>query len=54
MLVVDVRVELDPTKRDEVIAIAEEMSKETTKEEGCNAYRFSADLQNPAACHSAR
>lgn len=47
MLVIAVRVRIDPGKRDVAIAAAKKMMAETHKEPGCGAYAFSADFDDP-------
>ena len=48
MFVIAGTITLDPAKHDEAAAAALEMMRETHKEEGCVAYVFSADLEDPA------
>lgn len=51
MLVVAGVVKIDPAKRDEAIAAAVAMMRETRKEEGCRSYVFSADLEDVGCFH---
>lgn len=44
-------IDLDPAKRDEAIAAAQEVMKATAAEEGSVAYTFSADLADPGRFH---
>jgi quinol monooxygenase YgiN len=48
MLVISVRIRLDPSQRDAAIAAAKAVMAETHKEPGCNEYVFTADLDDPA------
>ena len=38
---------LDPSKREQAVAAAREMQRETRKEPGCISYSFTADLDEP-------
>ena len=51
MLVIGGHIRLDPAKRDEAIAAANEMMAETRKEAGCVSYTFSADFSDPGLFH---
>jgi quinol monooxygenase YgiN len=48
MTVVAGTVRVRPEKRDEAIRVALTMAKATQAESGCRAYRFYADLEDPA------
>jgi quinol monooxygenase YgiN len=45
MLVIAGVVKIDPAQRDEAVAAAVAMMRETRREPGCLAYAFSADLE---------
>ena len=47
MLVIGGRIRIDPAGRDQAIAAATEMMRESNKEDGCISYTFSADLEDP-------
>ena len=47
MLVIGGRIRIDPAGRDQAIAAATEMMRESNKEAGCISYTFSADLEDP-------
>lgn len=47
MLVIAGKIELDPAKREQAIAAAIEMMRETHKEKGCKSYVFSTSLEDP-------
>ena len=47
MIVIAGHFALDPAKRDQAVAAAREMMRETRKERGCISYTFSADLDEP-------
>lgn len=51
MLVIAGVVRIDPEKRDEAIAAAVAMMRETRRETGCRSYTFSADLEDPGCFH---
>ena len=47
MLVVAGEIRIDPAKREAAVAAAREMMTATRDEDGCVAYVFSADLDDP-------
>ncbi len=47
MLVISVRIRIDPASRDAAIAAAKQVMAETHKESGCNEYVFTADFDDP-------
>ena len=51
MLVIAGVVRIDPERRDEAVAAAVTMMRETRKEPGCRSYTFSADLEDPGCFH---
>ena len=48
MLVIAVRVRIDPAQRDAAIEAARQVMAETHREPGCHEYVFSSDLDDPA------
>ncbi|MCP4005251.1 MAG: antibiotic biosynthesis monooxygenase [bacterium] len=51
MIVVAGRIQLDPANREQAVAAAVEMMRETRKEAGCISYTFSTDLSDPGEFH---
>ncbi len=51
MIVIAGRVVVDPDKNDAALPVAQEMMRETLKESGCAAYKFSADLTERGVFH---
>ncbi len=51
MLVIAGHIRLDPAKRSEALAAAVVMMEATRKEEGCQAYTFSVDLEDDGVFH---
>ena len=51
MLIIAGTFRIDPKTRDATFAAAREMMRETLKEKGCHAYRFTADLDDPTVMH---
>ena len=51
MLVIAGTIRIDPAKVETMSAAAREMMAETHKEEGCEAYVFSRDLEEPGLFH---
>ncbi len=47
MIVIAGHIRLDPSRRDDAVAAALEVMRETAKEPGCISYTFSADLGDP-------
>jgi quinol monooxygenase YgiN len=47
MIVIAGHVSLDPAQRENAVAAAREMMRETRQERGCISYTFSADLEQP-------
>jgi len=42
---------VEPAHRDVMLAAARDMMRETLQERGCQAYRFTADLDDPGLVH---
>ncbi len=51
MLVIAGTIEIDPAAWDEAVGLVTEMMIATRAEEGCEAYTFSADLEDPGRLH---
>lgn len=47
MLVIAGHIRLDPARRDQAVAAAVEMMRETRQEKGCQSYVFSEELGEP-------
>ena len=51
MLVIAGTIDVDQTKWNEAISVVTEMMRATRSETGCEAYTFSADLEDPGRFH---
>lgn len=51
MIIVAGTVRIDPTKRDQAMAAAAKAIPPTLAEDGCEAYRFGFDVDDPSLIH---